>query len=85
MDLTGKLFRFAELIFSGLGGPALWTISVSGYVVGSLTCEAGKSRLAWFENADQRLRDYRGPVTGDVDVLAKALSECLGAPPASQR
>jgi len=80
MGLTAKLYRFAEFIFAGLGGPTLWTISVSGYVVGSLTCEAGSSRLAWFDNADGRLRAYRGPVTDDVEALAEALSECLGAP-----
>jgi len=76
----GNLYRFAEFILAGLGGPALWTISVSGRVVGSLTYEGGKWRLAWFDNADGRLREYQGDVTGDVDGLAEALSACIGAP-----
>ncbi len=57
MKLMDHLYRFAGFILAGLGGPAFWMISSSGYVVGSLTFEAGKWRLAWFENADPQLRD----------------------------
>ena len=57
---------------------ALWTISVHGRVVGSLVCEAGRRRLSWFEGADRRLANYGGPVDGNVDVLAEALSARLG-------
>ncbi len=80
MNLIDHLYRFAGFILAGLGGPAFWTISSSGYVIGSLTFEAGTWRLAWFENADPRLRDYRGEVTEDVEALAKALSARAGIP-----
>lgn len=80
MDVIRNLARFAEFILVGLGGPAMWTISVSGRVVGSLTHEAGKWRLAWFENADPRLREYRGPVNGDVEALGASLGAIVGVP-----
>jgi hypothetical protein len=60
--------------------PALWTISTGYRVVGSLACEAGAWRLAWFAGADPRLANYAGPVDGDVEALAAALSARLGAP-----
>jgi hypothetical protein len=80
MTLFDQLSRFAGFILAGLGGPALWTISSSGHVIGSLTFEAGQWRLAWFENADPRLREYQGPVTEDVEGLAKELSARAGIP-----
>ena len=80
MDVIRSLGRFAEFMLVGLGEPAMWTISVSGRVVGSLTHEAGSWRLAWFENADPRLRDYRGPVTGDVEVLGATFGAIVGVP-----
>jgi hypothetical protein len=79
-DLINHLSRFAGFILAGLGGPAFWTISSSGHVIGSLTFEAGTWRLAWFENADPRLRDYRGAVTEDVEALAETLSARAGIP-----
>lgn len=80
MTLIDHLYRFAGFILAGLGGPAFWTISSSGYVIGSLTFEAGTWRLAWFENADPRLRDYRGEITDDVEALAETLSARAGTP-----
>lgn len=80
MNLIDHLYRFAGFILAGLGGPAFWTISSSGHVIGSLTYETGKWRLAWFDNADPRLRDYRGAVTGDVEALAAELSALAGIP-----
>jgi hypothetical protein len=59
---------------------ALWTITAGHRVVGSLVCEAGAWRLAWFAGADPRLASYAGPVNGDVEALAAALSARLGAP-----
>jgi hypothetical protein len=80
MTLINQLSRFAGFIVAGLGGPAFWTISSSGRVIGSLTLEAGKWRLAWFENADPRLRAYRGEITDDVEALAEVLSARAGIP-----
>lgn len=80
MNLVEQLSRFAGFILAGLGGPAFWTISSSGHVIGSLTFEAGTWRLAWFENADSRLRGYRGTVTEDVEALAETLSARAGIP-----
>jgi hypothetical protein len=80
MNLIDQLSRFARVILAGLGGPAFWTISSSGRVIGSLTLEAGNWRLAWFENADPRLREYRGAVTEDVEALADTLSARAGIP-----
>jgi hypothetical protein len=48
--------------------------------VGSLVCEAGSWRLAWFAGADPRLVNYAGPVNSDVEALAAALSARLGSP-----
>jgi hypothetical protein len=58
----------------------LWTISAGRRVVGSLVCEAGQWRLAWFAGADPRLANYAGPLDGDVEALADQLSARLGAP-----
>jgi hypothetical protein len=60
--------------------PALWTISVRGRVVGSLVCERGERRLAWFEGTDRSLVNYAGPLDGDIDDLARTLGLRLGAP-----
>ena len=72
--------RAARLVLAGPPQDALWTISAGYSVVGSLVCEAGAWRLSWFAGADPRLSNYRGPVTGDVEALAAALSARLGAP-----
>ena len=66
-------------LLASFGEQAFWTISTSGNVVGSLTFESGKWRLSWFDNADRRLVEYAGPVTGDLDALTEALSNRLGA------
>ena len=60
--------------------PALWSISTGHRVVGSLACEAGRWRLAWFAGAEPRLVNYAGPLDGDVEALAHTLSTRLGAP-----
>ena len=83
MSFIDHLHRLAESVLAGLaglGGPAFWTISSSGHVIGSLTFDEGKWRLAWFENADPRLRGYRGEVNDDVEALAAALSARTGFP-----
>ena len=72
--------RATRFIFAGQDEPALWTISVRGRVVGSLVCEAGERRIAWFDGADRSLVNYAGPVDGNVDALAETLSARLGAP-----
>ncbi len=72
--------RAARLIFAVQGEPALWTISVHGRIVGSLVRDAGTWRLSWFNGADSRLAGYVGPLTGDVEALAEALSARLGTP-----
>jgi hypothetical protein len=77
------MLSFAHKVARVLVGPyepALWTISARHRVVGSLVCEAGAWRLAWFAGADPRLSNYAGPVDGDVDALAALLSARLGAP-----
>lgn len=72
--------RAARLIQAAREEPALWTVSVHGRVVGSLVCEAGAWRLSWFNGADPRLAAHAGPIDGDVDTLAEALSARIGAP-----
>ncbi len=62
------------------GEPALWTVSVHGRVVGSLVCQGRTWRLAWFNDADRRLVSYAGPVDGNTDALAEALTRRVGAP-----
>ncbi|CAN5800735.1 hypothetical protein BH11PSE3_BH11PSE3_48900 [soil metagenome] len=71
--------RATQLIFATGGGPALWTVSAQGRVVGSLVCQEGVWRLAWFDGADHRLTSYAGPVDSGVEALADALSLRLGA------
>ncbi len=70
--------QVTDFIFSG--EPALWTVSTHGRVVGSLVCRGGSWRLAWFDDADRRLVAYAGPVDGNIEALAEALSRRLGAP-----
>ena len=72
--------RTTRFIFTAQDESALWTISACGRVVGSLVCEAGVWRLSWFNGADPRLANYAGPVDGNVEALAEALSTRLGAP-----
>ncbi len=72
--------RAARLFQAAYEEPALWTISVDGRVVGSLVCEAGAWRIAWFKGAPPRLSSYGGRVDGDVDALTIVLGERLGAP-----
>lgn len=72
--------RATRLILSGLTEPALWTVSAHGRVVGSLVCQDGTWRLSWFNGADRRLVSYAGPLGGDIEALAEALSRRLGAP-----
>ena len=69
--------RATRLIFAG--EPALWTVSADGRVVGSLVRQDGAWRLSWFNGADRRLVAYAGPLDGNVDALAEALSNRLGA------
>jgi hypothetical protein len=79
LSLANQLVaRATRLIFAG--EPALWTVSAHGRVVGSLVCQGGAWRLAWFNGADRRLASYAGPVDGDVEALAEVLSARLGAP-----
>ena len=74
MSLWQKLFTLVTRI----GEPGFWTVSASGVVVGSLVFESGQWRLSWFDNADRRLVDYAGPVTGDFEALTEAFSNRLG-------
>jgi hypothetical protein len=77
IDLVSRATRF---LLAGPPEPALWTISVRGRVVGSLVCEAGERRLAWFDGADRSLVNYGGPLDGDLDDLARMLGLRLGTP-----
>jgi hypothetical protein len=77
IDLVSRATR---VLLAGPPEPALWTISVRGRVVGSLVCEAGERRLAWFDGADRSLVNYGGPLDGDLDDLARVLGFRLGAP-----
>jgi hypothetical protein len=76
-DLVARAARLVAATHSASG---LWVVSARGRAVGSLTCEAGDWRLAWFDRADSRLRNYAGAVDGDMDTLAEALTLRLGAP-----
>ena len=76
-DLVTRATRF---ILAGAEEPAIWTISVRGRVVGSLVCEAGERRLAWFDGADRSLVNHAGPLDGDIDDLARTLGLRVGAP-----
>ena len=75
-NIASRAARF----LSAAHEPALWSISTGHRVVGSLACEAGRWRLAWFAGADPRLVNYAGPLDGDVEALAHTLSTRLGAP-----
>lgn len=72
--------RATRLLFLDRAEPALWTVTVDGRVVGTLLCEAGVRRLAWFEGADPRLAAYAGRLEGDIEALAAALAARLGWP-----
>jgi hypothetical protein len=76
----GLVARATRFLLAGSEEPALWTISVRGRVVGSLVCDAGERRLAWFDGADRSLVNYAGPLDGDVDDLARVLGLRLGTP-----
>lgn len=76
-DLVTRAARYV------VGGPEehrLWTVSMRGRVIGSVICDAGAWRLAWFDGADRRLAGYAGPVDGDLEALAEALSRRAGQP-----
>jgi hypothetical protein len=80
-ELASELVaRAARFIVTAGDTSGLWVVSVRNRVVGSLVCEAGEWRLAWFEEVDPRLANYTGVVDGDVDALAETLSLRLGAP-----
>ncbi len=72
--------RAARYVTAGLDGQRLWTISMRGRVIGSLVCDAGCWRLAWFDGADSRLAGYAGQLDGDLEALAEALSRRAGQP-----
>ena len=72
--------RAARYVAGGLEEQRLWTVSVRGRVVGSLACDGGAWRLAWFDGADQRLAGYAGHLDGDLEALAGALSRRCGQP-----
>jgi hypothetical protein len=81
LDLASDIVaRATRLLFTDRDEPALWTISVEGRVVGTLLCEAGARRLAWFNGADPRLVAYAGPLDGDIEALAATLGLRLGFP-----
>jgi hypothetical protein len=81
LDLASDIVtRATRLLFVDREEPALWTIVVDGHVVGTLLCEAGIGRLAWFEGADPRLKAHAGSLDGDVEALATALGTRLGRP-----
>ncbi|MEI7872791.1 MAG: hypothetical protein WCK95_11745 [Alphaproteobacteria bacterium] len=81
LDLASDIVaRATRLLFVDRAEPALWTIAVDGRVVGTLLCEAGVRRLAWFKEADPRLAAYAGPLDDDVEALAEALAARLGRP-----
>jgi hypothetical protein len=79
LALANQLASRAVRLFAA-HEPALWSVTTGHRVVGSLACEAGQWRLAWFAGADPRLVNYAGPLDGDVEALAAALSARLGAP-----
>ena len=76
--ITRATRRATRLIFAG--EPALWTVSAHGRIAGSLLCQDGAWRLSWFNGADRRLVSYAGPVDGNIEALAEALSNRLDAP-----
>jgi len=80
LALANHLASRAARLLAASQEPALWSISTGHLVVGTLICEAGRWRLAWFAGADPRLANYAGPVDGDVEALGELLSARLGAP-----
>jgi hypothetical protein len=76
MSILSKALAFLH----GLNDSSFWTISSYGRLVGSLVYQGGEWRLSWFENADPRLKSYRGPVSEDVGELSETLSRRLGSP-----
>ena len=85
LALANHLASRAVRLLAAAHEPALWSITtghrgLDSRVVGSLACEAGQWRLAWFAGADPRLSNYAGALDGDVEALAAALSARLGAP-----
>ena len=72
--------RAARYVVGGLEEQRLWTVSMRGRVVGSLACDGGAWRLAWFDGADRSLVNYAGPLDGDIDDLARTLGLRLGGP-----
>ena len=85
LALANHLASRAARLLAASQEPALWSISTGprfagNRVVGTLVCEAGRWRLAWFAGADPRLVNYAGPLDGDVETLAATLSARLGAP-----
>jgi hypothetical protein len=85
-DLVARATRYvaARYVAGGAVEQRLWTVSMRGRVIGSLVCDAGAWRLAWFEGADRRLVGYAGKVDcrldGDLEALAEALSRRAGQP-----
>jgi hypothetical protein len=78
--LANSLVARATRFVVGAEEPAMWTISTGGRVVGSLIRDGDGWRLSWFAEADRRLVDYAGPVTGDLEALAVALGRRVRAP-----
>jgi hypothetical protein len=85
-DLVTRATRYLAARYVGAGADEqrLWSVSMRGRVVGSLACDGGGWRLAWFDGADRRLAGYAGPVDcpldGDLEALAAALSRRCGQP-----
>jgi len=79
LALAHQLANAARQVLSQPNEPGLWTISIRHRVVGTLVCQDGRWRLSWFAGADPRLVNYAGPLGGDIDALATALSARLGA------
>ena len=75
MTLLSRFLRY----LSGSDDSSFWTISTSGRVVGALIRQHSEWRLSWFDNASPRLRNYCGPVSGDLAQLSDSLSTRLGA------
>jgi hypothetical protein len=80
LALANQLASRAARLLAAAHEPALWSITTGHRIVGSLACEAGHWRLAWFAGADPRLANYAGALDGDIEALAAALSARLGAP-----
>jgi hypothetical protein len=81
-DLVARAARYvaARYVVAGAGEQRLWSVSVRGRVVGSLVCDGGCWRLAWFDGADRRLVGHAGQLDGDLEALAETLSRRAGQP-----